>query len=116
MYPGNYIEFYSDLTKEIDTYLNDYYKNYNKSDKNSFKFRSYLLLDKKSIEEHRVYIRVPGCTIGCVYYTGKYPNDMIITKVIIDNDLVVLNWWFNNDIKGKSFSEFINKPLVLINK
>lgn len=100
-------EFRSDLTKAIDTHL-----------KSSFKeltniTRTYILVDKIGIGRKAFAIRCPGLTIGTIYFSGEYPNDMIITKVTIDAPHRTMKMFYNNTIQNFNCDEWIGKKLSI---
>jgi hypothetical protein len=85
-------------------YLDDYYCNITdmldkeaKLNTDSF-FKHYVMIDKHSHEIKCLPIRVPGGTVGGIWYDDEYR----ITKIVIDTNYVVKSYPENiNDIMQK---------------
>ena len=69
-------EYFSDLTKELDDLA--------KFKENSL-FKHYILADDYCIKENCLAIRVPGGTVGGIWFN----QDNVITKIQIDTNYVV---------------------------
>ena len=105
-------EYQNDLTKEIDKYLLPSLIKFNGI--NTYKHRTYILVDDIGCKDHTFAIRCPGMTIGEVKFIGFYPNTQIISSIVIDTENKALGMSYNVDELTKAdFSKFINKKLEL---
>lgn len=91
-------EYRCDLTKELDD-MSDISKQhfYNR-------FHHYVLADDFCRKQKCLAIRVPGGTVGCIYFND---ND-VITEIVIDTNYVVKTYPTNvNELMHKYVGEII---------
>lgn len=93
-----YGEYICDLTKELDDMSGISQKNYYDM------FHHYILVDDWCRNEKCFAIRVPGGTVGGVYFD----DNNIITKVVVDTNYVVKTYPVNiNELIQKFVGEAI---------
>lgn len=100
-------EFKNDLTKALDEHLKDSVKNLGDF------ARTYILVDKIGLKNKEFAIRCPGLTIGGVYFSGEYPNDMTITKLVIDDDCLATTMFYKSSIFSFDCDDWIGKKLII---
>lgn len=77
---GFFTEYVCELTKELDKLSGiDNHEDY------AWVFHHYILRDSWYIKNKCVAIRVPGGTVGCVWYD----DDFRITKIEVDTNYVI---------------------------
>lgn len=94
-----YKEYRCDLTKKLDD-ISGISKQQHYYDS----FYHYILADELYKNQKRLAIRVPGGTVGCVYFDD---ND-VITKIVVDTNYVVKTYPTNvNEIIQRFVGEVI---------
>lgn len=94
---SNHKEYSCDLTKELDDISGISKKHYYDM------LCHYILADEWCRKQKCLVIRVPGCTVGCIYF-----EDSIITKIIINTNYVLNTYPVNvNELMQKFVGEII---------
>lgn len=104
-------EFQNEITKKIDEYLLPKLKDFDGI--KTYKHRTYILVDDIGIQERKLAIRVPGLTIGCIRYTGDYPDSMMIKSIGINKYDKMMAMNYTEEIDSLDLSSYIGKPLIL---
>ncbi len=84
-------EFYCELTDELDKLAK---LDLNK--KELYQWRHYIVADERCIKMKCLAIRIPGGTVGGVWFD----DDRVITNIIVDTDYVV-----------KTYSKDVNEQI-----
>lgn len=109
--PRKIHDFQNEITKEIDQFLLPKFKDFDGI--KTFKHRTYILVDDIGIQDRKLAIRVPGLTIGCIKYTGDYPDSMMIKSIKVDEYTKMMAMNYTKEIDSLDLSKYIGKPLIL---
>lgn len=109
--PKRNYEFQNKITRKIDEYLLPLLKDFDGI--KTYKHRTYILVDDIGIQDRKLAIRVPGLTIGCIRYTGDYPDNMIIKSIQVDKYTKMVAMNYTKEIDSLDLSSYIGKPLIL---